>query len=203
MIKGISDMKNTLAHYSTSKLVAFLLFVTLIVAPSLTMAKEIYYGASLASIELTDDEGPIDKISFTTLYGRLGAKWSENISGEFRLGLASSEEKQAGQLLEMKSFGGLYVKVGAPLSETFYPYAIIGKTRGKLGISTDTSSVTKSSVTKSSVTKSSVTKSDTSFGFGADVKIFESVAINLEYINYIDKPVNDFAGFSLGLTFDL
>ena len=196
-------MKNTLAHYSTSKLVAFLLFVTLIVAPSLTMAKEIYYGASLASIELTDDEGPIDKISFTTLYGRLGAKWSENISGEFRLGLASSEEKQAGQLLEMKSFGGLYVKVGAPLSETFYPYAIIGKTRGKLGISTDTSSVTKSSVTKSSVTKSSVTKSDTSFGFGADVKIFESVAINLEYINYIDKPVNDFAGFSLGLTFDL
>ena len=191
-------MKNTLAHYSTSKLVAFLLFVTLIVAPSLTMAKEIYYGASLASIELTDDEGPIDKISFTTLYGRLGAKWSENISGEFRLGLASSEEKQAGQLLEMKSFGGLYVKVGAPLSETFYPYAIIGKTRGKLGISTDTSSVT-----KSSVTKSSVTKSDTSFGFGADVKIFESVAINLEYINSIDKPVNDFAGFSLGLTFDL
>ena len=186
-------MKNTLAHYSTSKLVAFLLFVTLIVAPSLTMAKEIYYGASLASIELTDDEGPIDKISFTTLYGRLGAKWSENISGEFRLGLASSEEKQAGQLLEMKGFGGLYVKVGAPLSETFYPYAIIGKTRGKLGISTDTSSVTKSSVTKSSVTKSSVTKSDTSFGFGADVKIFESVAINLEYINYIDKPVNDFA----------
>jgi len=181
-------MKNTLAHYSTSKLVAFLLFVTLIVAPSLTMAKEIYYGASLASIELTDDEGPIDKISFTTLYGRLGAKWSENISGEFRLGLASSEEKQAGQLLEMKGFGGLYVKVGAPLSETFYPYAIIGKTRGKLGISTDTSSVT---------------KSDTSFGFGADVKIFESVAINLEYINYIDKPVNDFAGFSLGLTFDL
>ena len=196
-------MKNTLAHYSTSKLVALLLFVTLIVAPSLTMAKEIYYGASLASIELTDDEGPIDKISFTTLYGRLGAKWSENISGEFRLGLASSEEKQAGQLLEMKGFGGLYVKVGAPLSETFYPYAIIGKTRGKLGISTDTSSVTKSSVTKSSVTKSSVTKSDTSFGFGADVKIFESVAINLEYINYIDKPVNDFAGFSLGLTFDL
>ena len=191
-------MKNTLAHYSTSKLVAFLLFVTLIVAPSLTMAKEIYYGASLASIELTDDEGPIDKISFTTLYGRLGAKWSENISGEFRLGLASSEEKQAGQLLEMKGFGGLYVKVGAPLSETFYPYAIIGKTRGKLGISTDTSSVT-----KSSVTKSSVTKSDTSFGFGADVKIFESVAINLEYINYIDKPVNDFAGFSIGLTFDL
>lgn len=191
-------MKNTLAHYSTSKLVAFLLFVTLIVAPSLTMAKEIYYGASLASIELTDDEGPIDKISFTTLYGRLGAKWSENISGEFRLGLASSEEKQAGQLLEMKSFGGLYVKVGAPLSETFYPYAIIGKTRGKLGISTDTSSVT-----KSRVTKSSVTKSDTSFGFGPDVKIFESVAINLEYINYIDKPVNDFAGFSLGLTFDL
>lgn len=190
-------MKNTLAHYSTSKLVAFLLFVTLIVAPSLTMAKEIYYGASLASIELTDDDkGPIDKISFTTLYGRLGAKWSENISGEFRLGLASSEEKQAGQLLEMKGFGGLYVKVGAPLSETFYPYAIIGKTRGKLGISTDTSSV-------SSVTKSSVTKSDTSFGFGADVKIFESVAINLEYINYIDKPVNDFAGFSLGLTFDL
>lgn len=186
-------MKNTLAHYSTSKLVAFLLFVTLIVAPSLTMAKEIYYGASLASIELTNDEGPIDKISFTTLYGRLGAKWSENISGEFRLGLASSEEKQAGQLLEMKGFGGLYVKVGAPLSETFYPYAIIGKTRGKLGISTDTSSVT----------KSSVTKSDTSFGFGADVKIFESVAINLEYINYIDKPVNDFAGFSLGLTFDL
>ncbi len=201
-------MKNTLAHYSTSKLVAFLLFVTLIVAPSLTMAKEIYYGASLASIELTDDEGPIDKISFTTLYGRLGAKWSENISGEFRLGLASSEEKQAGQLLEMKGFGGLYVKVGAPLSETFYPYAIIGKTRGKLGISNDTSSVTKSSVTKSSVTKSSVTKSsvtksDTSFGFGADVKIFESVAINLEYINYIDKPVNDFAGFSIGLTFDL
>ena len=191
-------MKNTLAHYSTSKLVAFLLFVTLIVAPSLTMAKEIYYGASLASIELTDDEGPIDKISFTTLYGRLGAKWSENISGEFRLGLASSKERYADRMLEMKGFGGLYVKVGAPFGEDFYPYAIIGKTRGKLGVSVNTPNFA-----KSSIAKSSSTKSDTSFGFGADVKIFDSVAINLEYINYIDKPVNDFAGFSLGLTFDL
>ena len=186
-------MKNTLAHYSTSKLVAFLVFVTLMVASSLTMADEIYYGASVASIELTDDDGPIDQISFTTLYGRLGAKWSENISGEFRLGLASSKERYADRMLEMKGFGGVYVKVGAPVSENFYPYAIIGKTRGKLGFSDYTPSVT----------KSSSTKSDTSFGFGADVKIFDSVAINLEYINYIDKPVNDFAGFSLGLTFDL
>jgi len=35
------------------------------------------------------------------------------------------------------------------------------------------------------------------------VKIFDSVTINLEYMNYIDKPVNDFAGFAIGLTFDL
>ena len=196
-------MKTTLVQYSASKLVAFLVFVTLIVAPSLTMANEIYYGANLASIELTDDNGPIDKISFTTLYGRLGAKWSENISGELRLGLASSKERYVDRMLEMKGFGGVYVKVGAPVSETFYPYAIIGKTRGKLGISVNTPGATKNSATKNSATKTSDTKSDTSFGFGADVKIFDSVTINLEYMNYIDKPVNDFAGFALGLTFDL
>lgn len=183
-------MKNTLAHYSTSKLVAFLLFVTLIVAPSLTMAKEIYYGASLASIELTDDEGPIDKISFTTLYGRLGTKWNENIAGEFRLGLASSKEKYSDQILEIEGFGGVYMKFGTPVSDTFYPYAIIGRTRGKLGMSNNNS-------------KSRHTASDTSFGVGLDVEISDSIAINLEYIEYIDKPVRDFAGFSLGFAFNL
>ena len=187
-------MKTTLVQYSASKLVAFLIFGTLIVAPSLTMANEIYYGANLASIELTDDTGPIDKISFTTLYGRLGTKWGENVSGELRLGLASSKERYVNHMLEMKGFGGVYVRVGTPASERIYPYAIIGKTRGKLGTSTNTSGV---------VVKTSDTKSDTSFGFGADVKIFDSVTINLEYMNYIDKPVNDFAGFAIGLTFDL
>ena len=183
-------MKIILTQYSVSKLATLSILALFMVAPSLATAKEIYYGASVASIGLTDDKGSIGKISFTTLYGRLGTKWNENITGEFRLGLASSKEKYSDQTLEIEGFGGVYMKFGTPVSDTFYPYAIIGRTRGKLGMSNNNS-------------KSRHTASDTSFGVGVDVEISDSIAINLEYIKYIDKPMHDFAGFSLGFAFDL
>lgn len=183
-------MENKLIKKNTVVNTVLLLLVVLVSMPPETMADDIYYGASLASIKLTKDVGSesTDSVSFTTLYARLGAKWTENISGELRLGLSSSDEEYKDLMLEIKRFAGVYIKAGIPVTETFYPYAIIGKTRGKLGFSHHLPSVT---------------KTDTSFGLGAEIKAFESATVNLEYMNYIDKPVYDFAGFSLGLTFDL
>lgn len=183
-------MENKLIKKNTVVNTVLLLLVVLVSMPSEAMADDIYYGASLGSIKLTKDVGSesTDSVSFTTLYARLGAKWTENISGELRVGLASSEELSNNLAFEIKRFGGVFIKAGIPVTETFDSYAIIGKTRGKLGISHG---------------QPSVTKTDTSFGLGTEIKAFESATVNLEYMNYIDKPVYDFAGFSLGLTFDI
>ena len=183
-------MENKLIKKNTVVNTVLLLLVVLVSMPSETMADDIYYGASLASIKLTKDVGSesTDSVSFTTLYARLGGKWTENISGELRLGLSSSEEKYNGVMLKMKRFGGAFIKAGIPVNETFYPYAIVGITRGKLGISQHLPSVT---------------KTDASFGLGAEIQAFESATVNLEYMSYMDEPVYDFTGFSLGLTFDL
>jgi len=88
--------------------------------------------------------------------------------------------------MELKNFFGAYLRGGVPVGESFYPYAVIGYSKGKFEISAFDESVSES-------------ESDFSFGVGADFSVAESVKINLEYMNYIDKDGGELSGFAIGI----
>ena len=77
-------------------------------------------------------------------------------------------------------------KAGVPVNETFYPYAVLGYTRGEL----------EASVMGFTVSES---ESDTSFGLGADFN-FEGFTLNVEYLNYLDKDEAEISGVSIGFS---
>jgi opacity protein-like surface antigen len=81
----------------------------------------------------------------------------------------------------------VYLRGGFPVNETLYPYAVLGYTRGKIKASYGGDSISSS-------------ESDTSFGLGVDIKLNEKAAINLEYLNYIDKDGAVLDGFSIGIS---
>lgn len=151
-------------------------------------AGDAYYGGNLAFIDYSE---PGIDASVTAIYGRIGTNWNENFSGELRVGLGIGDDTV--QLfgedvdIQLNNFIGAYVKGGAQVNEVFYPYAILGLTRGEAEASVPGFSVTES-------------ETDVSFGLGADFNVSESLTLNLEYMNYYDKDSAELSGFSLGFT---
>ena len=151
-------------------------------------AGDMYYGGNLAFIDYSE---PGLDASVTALYGRIGTNWNENFSGELRVGFGIGDDTVdiLGEDvdIELNNFFGAYIKGGAQVNEVFYPYAIVGFTRGEA----------EASVLGFSVTES---ETDVSFGLGADFNVSESLTLNLEYMNYFDKDSAELSGFSLGFT---
>jgi len=151
-------------------------------------ADDIYYGANVAFIDYSE-EGIATDASVTALYGRIGTSFNENFSAEARIGFGLTDDtvNLFGEDvdLEINNFFGAYLKGGVQVSEVFYPYAIIGYTRGEV----------EASVLGFSISES---ESDVSFGLGADLSIIDGVTVNLEYMSYFDKDGADLSGFSLG-----
>lgn len=164
-----------------------LLAASMITLPGITLA-ESYYGGNFALIDYSE-EGASDA-SLNAVYGRFGTFFGDNFSGELRLGLGVGDDSvNYGGIdvdVELKNFFGAYLRGGVPVGESFYPYAVIGYSKGKLKASAFGES-------------ESVSESDLSFGVGSDFSVTESVKINLEYMNYIDKDGGELSGFSVGI----
>jgi len=162
---------------------------TILVATALTlsahsMGGETYYGGGLTALDVTENDL---KITVTTLHGLVGTRFNENIAAEIRLGTTIADDTVNGIDVEVESFYGAYLKGGAQISETIYPYIIAGYTRGKL----------KGSYNGYSASES---ESDAAFGVGVDLSLFSTAKLNLEYISYLDKGGSEFSGFSLGFS---
>jgi opacity protein-like surface antigen len=82
---------------------------------------------------------------------------------------------------------GAYIRGGIPVSESFFPYVVLGYTRGEVTASVD------------GFGSFSESENDTSFGLGVDFDISQNVIINAEYMNYLDKDGTEIDGFSIGL----
>ncbi len=153
------------------------------------LAGDSYYGANLASIDHYSELGPVATV--TAIYGRLGTSWNDNFSGELRagFGIADDTVEFLGKDvdLQLNHFLGAYIKGGAHVNEVFYPYGIIGVTRGEAEASLPGFSETKS-------------ETDVSFGLGADFNVSDLLTVNLEYMNYYDNNSAEFSGFSIGFT---
>lgn len=148
-------------------------------------AAELYAGGNFAVLDA-------DEATLNAVYGRFGAFFNENISAEARLGFGVGDDtvNYGGVDIkaELDNVYGAYLRGGIPAGEVFYPYAIIGYTKGKF-----TGSAYGVSVSNS--------ESDFSFGVGADFKVTDTLKINAEYLSYLDKDEAELTGFAVGVAF--
>ncbi len=155
------------------KLTAALLAATL---SSATFADN-YFGANYSMVDLSVvDLGGVDP---TALQLKYGSMVHENVGIEGRLGLGISDDSG----VDIDNFYGVYASFQLDPEATFNPYGILGFSKGKV-----------------SGFGGSVSESDISYGIGADINVAESVAINIEWINYYDKDDVEATAINLGGT---
>jgi len=143
-----------------------------------------YFGANFSTLNYSE-EGFSDDASLTSVNGRLGTNFNENFSGEIRVGTGIGDGSINGINVELDSMYGAYIRGGIKAGESFFPYAVLGYTRGKISASFNRFSA-------------SASESDVSFGLGADFFVNEKFTINVEYMSYFDKDGAEIDGFSLG-----
>lgn len=172
-----------------SKIISFSLVCILGFSGSVVCAGENYWGGGIGIFDYSE-EGIDGEASLTALFGRFGTHFNENFSGEIRVGLGIGDDSVnvlgTDVNVELDNMFGGYLRGGVSVSEGFYPYAILGYTRGELTAS-------------ASGFSNSESESDVSFGIGADFSFGESTKFNLEYINYLDKDGAEVSGFSVGI----
>jgi hypothetical protein len=144
-------------------------------------AAELYAGGNFAVLDA-------EELTLNAIYGRFGALFNENLSAEARIGFGVGDDTWDGEKYEIDNFYGAYVRGGIPVGEVFYPYAIVGYTKGKISSSGPFGS-------------DSASESDFSFGVGADFKVTDTLKINAEYLSYLDKDEAELTGFSVGVSF--
>jgi len=144
-------------------------------------AAELYAGGNFAVLDA-------EELTLNAIYGRFGALFNENLSAEARIGFGVGDDTWGGEKYEIDNFYGAYVRGGIPVGEVFYPYAIVGYTKGKISSSGPFGS-------------DSASESDFSFGVGADFKVTDALKINAEYLSYLDKDEAELTGFSVGVSF--
>ena len=170
-------------------LVPVLMFSSLVSLSPASLAGESYFGGGLAAVKYAED-GIDDDASMKAIYGRLGSHFNEYISGEVRLGLGVADgtvtESSIDVDVELTSYFGAYIRGSVPVTSGFAPYVIVGFTRAELEASAFGYSV-------------DANETDTSYGLGADFDVGESLKLNIEYMNYIDKDGGELDGFSIGL----
>ena len=176
--------------------IAALLFL---VVHTNVFADETYAGVGLAFVDYTVDlsERGVDdyEVSLTNLYGRYGVYVNDNFSIEGRVGVGIGGDSQNYNIngtdvkitTELKSFIGLYGRLGTQANSSFYPYIIAGYTRGKAEYETSIDSVSETT---------DDTDSDSSFGFGADIGSGPG-RLNIEFMQYLDKKETEISGFNI------
>ena len=172
------------------KIIIALLTLAIVNVGSLK-AESMYYGAGAAFLDFSDNEIS-DSASLNAIFGRLGMQFNENIAAELRLGIGIGDDTLDifgfDATVELDTLYGFYLKGGVPVSDAFYPYAVLGYSRGEAtasvpGFGSDSSS-----------------ESDFSYGLGVDFIVTDYVSVNLEYMNYLDKDGSEIDGFAIGFT---
>ncbi|ART81913.1 hypothetical protein CBP31_04115 [Oceanisphaera profunda] len=148
---------------------------------------EHYVGGNISAMNVENSWNGAEA-DLVALYARLGTEFTENFSGEIRVGTGLDDDKVNGNKVELNYFYGAYVRGTIPIADAFYPYAIVGATRAELEESSLGQSI-----------KGSGT--DISFGVGADIRLTSNTDLNIEYMNYYDKNDISVNGLSLGFTY--
>ena len=166
-----------------------LLAASIISASCAASAAEMYAGGGIAVLDADD-------VTYNAVYGRFGAFFNENISAEARLGLGVGDDTVDGAKYELDNYYGVYIRGGIPATEIFYPYAILGFTKGKASYS-----YSEVILGQEFSASGSDSESDLSYGVGADFAVTENLKINAEYMSYMDKDAAELTGFTVGVAF--
>lgn len=154
----------------------------------MAQAQELYIGGNLA---LLDAGSGGEDVSLDTAYGRFGAFFNENFSLEGRLGIGVRDDSinvfGFERDVSLEYLFSVMGRAGFELSDVVYPYFALGYSQAEVdveGFNTDS-------------------ESDVSYGLGADFSITDTLSINVEYTNYIDKNDVELDGFTVGAVLDL
>lgn len=146
-----------------------------------------YIGLNYAPYELSD--GSTD-LTLPVVYATLGGQVHENIAVEVRAGLAAGEDTAyvfgTPVDVELSQLVGANIRLGAPVTETIYPYVMLGYNRVELEASAFGSSFDE-------------TESDVAYGLGARFMVAERISITAEYALIYDKDGEEIDGFSVGI----
>ena len=160
---------------------------------STVLAAGPYIGANYTQFQV-ESEDTENKLKPEGVTIRGGIEFNDFVGLEARGAMGVRSDKRSNSLGDVEYdldhlYGG-YLKLGAPVGEFVRPYVVGGYTeaRGKVTVSTGIGSAT----------RESDTVSDESYGAGVDVKLSEAVALNVEYMRYLDKSDYDLNGISVG-----
>lgn len=162
--------------------------------PATSHAEGLYFGGNYSAFQFTDDSVDDEIIKPDGVVLRLGIEPTRVFGLEARGGIGLQSDKRefnGGSLeFELDELYGGYAKIGLPLGDAVTPYAIGGYTRVK---GSATATVLGASASGSE------TWEDESYGAGLDVNLSDSLALNVEYMRYLEKDDQELSAVSVGL----
>lgn len=169
--------------------------VVVVALPLTAMADGLYVGANYSRLQYVNDDIDDDEmVEPDAITLRVGIEPEEWLGLEVRgaVGLDEDTESVAGAELsfELDELYGAYAKLGLPMGEMVMPYAIAGYTRVK-----GEGSITIGGVSASE----SDDWEDESYGAGLDINVSDTVALNLEYMRYLDDGPEELSAIGVGL----
>lgn len=184
-----------------NKLIFIVLASTLVFVTESTLAEsegETYVGVQYAVGNYSED-GISQDFNPTALVGRFGRYFTPNFSIEARLGIGLQDDTQflpefgsgLDATLELDTIIGAYATGHVDISESVSIYGVLGASKVK--------GTTR--VPDFPGLRSTENNSGLSYGAGVDVEVGNDVALNIEYLQYLDKPEYDLGVLGLGLVF--
>ena len=189
-------MKNKLIFIA---LASTLLFVTKTAVAGSEGENYLGIGVQYGILDYNED-GISEEFKPTALIARLGHNFMPEFSVEGRLGFGLQDDTQfeselgldgIDATLELDSLVGLYAVGHVNLTESFSIYGVLGATRVE-----GTASLPDYPSVENSETNSGV-----SYGIGADLDVASNVALNIEYMQYLDKDTYDLGAIGLGVVY--
>jgi len=155
------------------------------------------YGGIQYAIATYSEDGMSEEIEPTALVGRLGKNINDNFSIEGRLGIGLQDDTVniggiADVKLEIDSVIGVYGVGHVNLNESSSIYGLLGLSRVEGTISLPDFP---------SAGSESDDETGLSFGVGADIGIGNNVALNIEYVQYLNKSDFDVSALAFGVKF--
>ncbi|MDA3869240.1 MAG: porin family protein [Gammaproteobacteria bacterium] len=154
-----------------------------------------YAGAQYAQSDY-NEEGISANFEPAMVVGRFGKSFNPHVAVEARLGLGLDEESQfipelgpAGidRTLALNSLIGIYLTGHLNLTESSSVYAITGTSRAE------------ASAMAFPAASSTVAEGDFSYGVGANIGILNNIALNIEYMQYLDANHFDLSAIAVGV----
>ncbi len=162
-----------------------LLALALVAATPLAFANG-YVGGSYSAFDYSENGLSTDlSVGAISVIG--GYQINDYVAVEARVGTGVGDDSYAGLTLEMDNYYGVYVKAGMPI-DNFYPYALLGMTKGELSLSGYGLSA-------------SASESDMSYGVGLAYNVNDQVSLNVEYANMLDKGGVTIDGFTFSAAY--